>query len=132
MSLKVELEILKEDSLSKDTDVRNTRNATQQIVAKLDELHTFIDNTIASHSDDEVRVYRKALQNRIDAINTLITHVITTTRDFKYLTLSDYWPEDIPDVSGLTTPLEDEAEKEQQKNTIKETISSRTSTRESL
>lgn len=131
MSLKVEIEILKEDSLGKDSDIRNTRNATQQIISRLDELHAFIDDTIADHSEDEVRVYRKALENRINAINTLIDRVIGSTRDFKYLNLSDYWPENIEDVSGLTTPAENPLELEPQKQSIRSVISSRTSKRES-
>ena len=128
MASKVELEIFKEDSLEKLKELKVVRNRIQTIIGTIDSLHDLLE-FVDDHDDDEILVYRKSLSSRLSRLNQHFKETKPLLERFEYLKLDDYWPTDISDITGLTTPLSGDA-LESQKETIRGEIIPRKSTRE--
>lgn len=111
MAHKIEIANLLQDSLNIDPSLREIRNTFHSVVEKLDQLHLFIDTACADCADNnDIIIKRTALEERINSVNTALIAAQEKAVNASYLSLSDYWPVDIDDTSGLTNPTTETTE----------------------
>lgn len=103
MAHKVEIQNLLNASRSIDPTIRQLRNNFQEVVTKLDILHSFIE-TACSDCADDIVIKRTAFADRIAAVNAALTTAKEAASGGSYLALEDYWAENIIDTTGLTNP----------------------------
>lgn len=105
MAHKVEIQNLLNASRSIDPTIRQLRNNFQEVVTKLDILHSFIETACSDCADDnDIVIKRTAFADRIAAVNAALTTAKEAASGGSYLALEDYWAENIIDTTGLTNP----------------------------
>lgn len=105
MAHKVEIQNLLNASRSIDPTIRQLRNNFQEVVTKLDILHSFIETACSDCADDnDIVIKRTAFADRIAAVNAALTTAKEAASEGSYLALEDYWAENIIDTTGLTNP----------------------------
>jgi hypothetical protein len=105
MAHKVEIQNLLNASRSIDPTIRQLRNNFQEVVTKLDILHSFIETACSDCAEDnDIVIKRTAFADRIAAVNAALTTAKEAASGGSYLALEDYWAENIIDTTGLTNP----------------------------